>query len=91
LTDGRTVRFAPTALKALSKLDKVTQKRIAMATSLLATNPFPPRSKKLVGPRDFYRIKVGDYRIIYAILDAELIVLVVALGHRRDVYRNVNG
>ena len=47
-------------------------------------------SKKLIVPRDLYRIRVGDYRVIYAVIDDKLIVLVVAVGHRRDIYRQVD-
>ncbi len=54
----------------------------------LADNPRPPGSLKLAG-RDFWRIRVGDYRVIYAIDDNEEVVRVVRTGHRRDVYRGL--
>ena len=53
----------------------------------LAANPRPKGVKKLSGPDDLYRIRVGDYRIVYQIHDDRLIVLVVRIGHRKDVYR----
>ena len=53
----------------------------------LAANPRPPGVEKLAGPDDFYRIRVGDYRIIYQIQDDVLMILVVKIGHRREVYR----
>jgi len=58
------------------------QKRIAHAISNLAREPFPPSSKKLTSEADLYRVRVGDYRIIYEVRKKELIILVVALGHR---------
>jgi mRNA interferase RelE/StbE len=60
--------------------------RIAERLRLLAVNPRPPGSIKL-SAQDAYRIRVGDYRIIYTIQDRRLIVLVIDVGHRRDVYR----
>mgnify|MGYP001580816136 FL=1 len=53
----------------------------------LAATPRPKGVKKLTGTDDLYRIRVGDYRIVYQIHDDRLIVLVVRIGHRRDVYR----
>ncbi len=53
----------------------------------LAVNPRPKGVKKLSGLDDLYRIRVGDYRIVYQIHDDRLIVLVVRIGHRKDVYR----
>ena len=53
----------------------------------LAANPRPRGVKKLTGLDDLYRIRVADYRIVYQIQDDRLIVLVVRIGHRKDVYR----
>ena len=53
----------------------------------LASQPRPPGSEKLFGPEDLYRIRVGDYRIVYQIRDEELLVSVLKIGHRREVYR----
>jgi mRNA interferase RelE/StbE len=53
---------------------------------LLADNPIPPKAKKLSG-RDGYRIRVGDYRIIYEIQKNILVVLIIDIGHRREIYR----
>ena len=49
--------------------------------------PRPPGCDKLAGPEDMYRIRVGDYRIVYQVCDEALMILVVKIGHRRDVYR----
>jgi len=53
----------------------------------LANNPRPFGSDKLAGPEELYRVRVGDYRIVYQIQDEALLVLVVKIGHRREVYR----
>jgi len=74
------------AQKALSRIATREQNRIIEAIRSLANFPRPPGSKKLSG-RDAWRIRVGDYRIIYEIQDHQLIILIVAIGHRKDIYR----
>ncbi|MGB8352557.1 MAG: type II toxin-antitoxin system RelE/ParE family toxin [Chthoniobacteraceae bacterium] len=61
--------------------------RFSKAIDGLAKNPHPPGSLKMQGNEELYRIPVGDYRIIYKVQDAVLVVLVVAIGNRRDIYR----
>lgn len=78
---GRQVR------KALDRLGKPDQRRVVLAIAELGTDPRPLGAKVLSGEEDFYRIRVGDYRIIYQIDGAKLIVHVLRLGHRREVYR----
>jgi len=70
----------------LRKLDREIRPRIEGAIALLAEDPRPPASRPL-GGRDGYRVRVGDYRIIYTVQDDVLLVVVVTLGHRREVYR----
>ncbi|MHB1558699.1 MAG: type II toxin-antitoxin system RelE family toxin [Isosphaeraceae bacterium] len=55
----------------------------------LADDPHPPGSRKLKGTNDLYRIRAGDYRILYTVEGRRLVVLVVNVGHRRDVYRSL--
>ena len=81
------VKFSPAADRALSKLDLQDQRRIIRRVEDLAVNPRPPGVKKLAGPAALWRIRVGDYRVIYQIKDEVLLVLVVNVGHRGDVYR----
>lgn len=81
------IQFAPSASKQLGSLPRAIQRRIAMRVDQLAFNPRPRGSIKLEGEDDLYRIRAGQYRVIYAIEDDELIVLVLRVGHRRDVYR----
>jgi mRNA interferase RelE/StbE len=80
-----TVWILPPAAKQLAKLDKLLAKRISQAITALGDNPRSPESKKLTG-LDAWRIRVGDWRVIYQIHDDRLTVLVVRIGNRRDVY-----
>jgi mRNA interferase RelE/StbE len=80
------IELRPAARRALAKLDPKTQPRIRGAIALLGQDPRPPASRRLRG-RPEYRVRVGDYRIIYAVHDDVLLVLVITIGHRRDVYR----
>lgn len=81
------VSFAPAALRQLRKLPHDVQKRIIRATESLEADPRPPGSAKLANEVDLYRIRVGDWRVVYRIKDQQLLVLVVRIGHRRDVDR----
>lgn len=80
------IELRPAAARALYKLDPDVQPRIRGAIALLAEDPRPPGARALRG-RPGLRVRVGDYRIIYTVDDDVLVVVVVALGHRRDVYR----
>lgn len=72
--------------KQLDKLPKDIRSRILARLSNLEADPRPTDVKKLKG-RDAWRVRIGDYRVIYEIYDRELQVIVVTVGHRRDVYR----
>ncbi|MBC8105027.1 MAG: type II toxin-antitoxin system RelE/ParE family toxin [Anaerolineae bacterium] len=72
-------------MKQIGKLDGQVRRRIDTAILALGDNPRPPGSKKLVNV-EAWRIRVGDWRVIYQINDKQLLVLVVRIGHRRDVY-----
>jgi mRNA interferase RelE/StbE len=79
------VLLLPAASKGLRRIDPQVRSRIRGAIALLAQDPRPPASRKLRG-RDGYRVRIGDYRILYLIQDEILLVVVVTVGHRRDVY-----
>ncbi|PZF56915.1 plasmid stabilization protein [Curtobacterium sp. MCBD17_013] len=80
------VELRPAAARALKRIDHQDRSRVRGAIALLGQDPRPPGAKALQG-RDGFRVRVGDYRIIYTIDDGVLLVVVVTLGHRRDVYR----
>ncbi len=65
--------------------------RILAALTALGDDPYPEDAdiKKLTGPSGLYRLRVGSYRVAYQVEDGELIILVVKIGDRRDVYRNI--
>ena len=83
------VQIEDRAEKALKSLEKKNRERARNAIDQLAENPRPNNSKPLKGFSGIWRLRIGDYRIIYEIRDAELIVLVVEIGHRREVYRGM--
>jgi mRNA interferase RelE/StbE len=78
--------FKPAAQRQLAKLPRNVGERIARAIDALSDQPRPSGCKKLAGPDDLWRIRVGDYRIVYQIDDDRLVVLVTTIGHRREVY-----
>jgi mRNA interferase RelE/StbE len=80
------VRLAPAAVRQVRKLDPPGRRRVQAAIDLLAENPRPPGARQLVGGAGEWRVRTGDFRIIYDIRDEELLVLVVKVGHRRDVH-----
>ena len=77
----------PSAERDLGKIDIRRQGKIIDAIDELARTPRPPGVKKLTGSDSSYRIRVGDYRILYQIKDRELTILVIRIAHRRDAYR----
>lgn len=85
--EGYRVRLAPAAERQLRKLDPGARARVAAAIDLLAATPRPPGAKKLASGDGEWRVRTGDYRIVYDIHDQVLTVLVVRVAHRREVYR----
>ncbi len=82
------VLIKPSAAKEIEAVDKKKDRqRIVAAIRSLADDPRPPGCEKLAGEGDRYRIRVGRYRVIYSVGDGELLVVVVRIGHRKDVYR----
>jgi mRNA interferase RelE/StbE len=77
------------ALRALAKLDKPVRRRLQTVIDGLQAEPRPSGVKALQGFKGAYRIRVGDYRIVYTIDDGRLTVVVIDLGHRREIYRNL--
>jgi len=73
--------------KQILRIDRSDQLRIRAALDLLATRPRPPKCVALVGFESTYRVRVGDYRILYSVHDEIRVIAVIRVGHRREVYR----
>ena len=84
-TQRDTIELKPSAVKSLERLPVDLQERIVRAVELLAGNPRPPGVVKMAGDDNLWRVRVGDFRIVYEIQDDVLLVL--RIGHRGDVYR----
>jgi mRNA interferase RelE/StbE len=80
------VEFAPLAQRQIRKLPRETQRRILECIEELASNPRPTGVEKLADKEQLYRVRVGDYRVIYQVRDRELLLLIVKVGHRREIY-----
>ncbi|PQM75670.1 type II toxin-antitoxin system RelE/ParE family toxin [Corynebacterium sp. J010B-136] len=81
------VSFRTAAIKSLRKLENSQRVKLIDAIEGLADDPRPVGVKKLQGGSGEYRIRVGSYRVIYEIQDKQLIILVLNVGHRREIYR----
>jgi mRNA interferase RelE/StbE len=84
------VQLAPAALRELRRLDLPARRRVHAVIDLLADDPRPPACKAMAGQAfGTYRVRTGDYRIVYEVHDDRLVVLVIRIGHRREVYRRL--
>ena len=81
------VQFSPAASRQFRRLTRALQERLQQGIDGLETEPRPSGVVKLKGESDTYRLRLGDYRVIYEIHDTVLRVLVLRVGHRREVYR----
>lgn len=81
------IEFVRRAAKQFKALPTQEQQRLRSKIDALASESRPTGVIKLAGEENLYRIRVGDYRIVYAIQDDQLLILVVKVSHRRDVYR----
>lgn len=81
---------APAALRALRRVTGPARQRLEAAILMLAQDPHPPASRRLAGS-PAYRVRIGDYRVIYEVHDDALVIVVVTVGHRRDVYARWHG
>ncbi len=81
------VEFEPRAFDEIMELSGKMQQRIFAAIDALEANPRPAGVEKMKGEKNAWRVRVGDYRIIYEIHDAVLLVMVFAVGNRKEVYR----
>jgi len=81
------IEFRPAAVRDLAKLDKPARENIAVKIDDLQQDPRPPGAEVLQGHQKRYRVRVGMYRIIYWVKDSMLLVLVIRIGHRREINR----
>ncbi len=81
------IEVKPQAERALARIANPHRRRIAKAIDGLARTPRPPGCAKLAGAENAYRIRVGDYRVVYEIVRRVLTVYIVRVAHRKDVYR----
>ena len=83
------IELKSSARKSLEKLEVKDRLRVYAAIELLSENPRPPFSVRIKGS-EFLRVRVGDYRILYSINTGRLVILIIDIGHRREIYREVN-
>lgn len=81
------LEISRSAEKQLKKLPKDDQTRVAEAILELGDDPYPRGARKLSGYDDVFRVRVGHYRILYSVLEMEVIIIILKIGHRKDVYR----
>ncbi len=81
------IEITRTAEKQLKKLPREDQERVVAAVLRLADEPRPRGSRKLAGYDDIFRIRVGTYRVLYSVSSGRLVIIILKIGHRRDVYR----
>ena len=81
------IEIARSAERQLRRLPPADQQRVVAAILPLSDNPFPPGSRKLSGYDDVFRIRVGRYRVLYSVSEKKLIIIILKIGHQKNVYR----
>lgn len=84
------IDFTNAARRQLKKIPHQDRTTILDAIETLASNPRPPASKNLVGIKNSYRLRVGNYRVLYEVIDNQLLITVFRTGHRREVYKDLH-
>jgi mRNA interferase RelE/StbE len=82
-----TIEWKPSAVKELKKLPKEVIALIVEAVEGLRSDPFPAGARKLSGAEHTYRVRRGSYRVVYSVVASRLVIEVIRVGHRKDVYR----
>lgn len=88
--DSYQIDWKRSALKELKKAPKETILRITQAVQLLKSDPFPSGTKKLAGADHTYRLRLGDYRVVYSVYSDRLVIEIIRVGHRKDIYRKLD-
>jgi len=81
------IEISLTADRQFKELPQLEQLRIARAIQQLGANPYPTGCRKLTGYKDMFRIRVGNYRVIYSVDKKRIVIIILKIGHRKDVYR----
>lgn len=81
------VELTRTAEKQLKKIHKLAKDRLIKKIRTLAIEPYPDGVRKLSGYEDVFRVRVGDYRVIYSVFEDKVLVIVLKIGHRKDIYK----
>ena len=84
------VEVKKSAAKALKNIPKADRKLIVDKIDSLAESPPSPDTTKMKGNNPFHKVRVGDYRIVYEIQEDVLLILIVKVGHRKDIYKNLS-
>ncbi len=84
------IRWKKSAISDLYRIDKQFLRRIIRAVEALTSNPFTQQSKKLHGVEQIYRLRVGDFRIIYEVDSSAKIITIYHIGYRKDIYQRMN-
>jgi len=83
------IEVSATAERQIRKLPRDDQVRVLRAIRPLASAPYPPGARKVRGYDDVFRIRVGNYRILYRVLERRLLIIILKAGHRREIYRSL--
>lgn len=86
---GYEIEFTRAALKAFDKLQAKEQRRISGLLGEMERNPAPIGSRRITGSQNLLRARVGDYRVVYQVEEERSTILIVRIGHRREVYRGL--
>ena len=84
------IKWKNSAKKELKRLDKSIIPKIIKSVESLSINPYPKNTKKLTSSQNIYRIRVGEYHIIYNIQSDVLIIEIIKVGHRQGIYKNIH-
>ena len=82
------IKWKSSAKKELKKIDRNEILKILIEIEKLSKEPYPINYKKLLGTEHIYRIRIGNYRVIYSVQNGELIIEIIRVRHRKEVYKN---
>ena len=82
------IKWKSSAKKELKKIDRTEISKILSEIEKLSQEPYPSNHKKILGTEHIYRIRVGNYRVVYSVVNDELIIEVIRVRHRKEVYKN---